>query len=163
MHLAQHRRLQRTTNPAPPPLACDGCQLLAHNTGGSYVPAGLAEPGDAAIARTKQYQMMRAADPRKRLVPQVITADLPADRPGLQAAERYVGEQFGEHGQQVDEHIAGHPARVPLPGQSLSGGPILPLSEARPVEVSEDRSLFHRAMLLDATDMLDEGMPRLSR
>ena len=25
MHLAQHRRLQRTTNPAPPPRACDGC------------------------------------------------------------------------------------------------------------------------------------------
>src|SRR6516162_1582492 len=105
--------------------------------------------------------MMRTADPLQRLVPQVIIVYLPPDRPGLQPAERYVGEEFGEHRQQIDEHIAGHPSRVALPGGSSSGGPILPLSEARPVEVSEDRPLLHRAMLLDRTDMLDEGVPRL--
>jgi hypothetical protein len=42
--------------------------------------------------------MMRAADPLQRLIPQVITVHLPADRPGLQPAERYIGEQFGEDG-----------------------------------------------------------------
>ena len=62
--------------------------------------------------------MMRAADPLQCLVPQIITVDLPADRPGLQTAERYIDKQFGEHRQQADELTAGHPASEgEVPGQ----------------------------------------------
>src|SRR6516165_2873475 len=102
--------------------------------------------------------MMRAADPLKRLVPQVVAVYLPPDRSGLQPTERHIVEQFGEHRQQRDKHVAGHTTSVALPGQSLSGRRILPLSKAGPVEVCEDRSLFYGAMLLDGTDTLDESM-----
>ena len=102
--------------------------------------------------------MMRAADPLKRLVPQVVAVYLPPDRSGLQPTERHIGEQFGEHRQQRDKNVAGNTTRVALPGQSLSGRRILPLSKAGPVEVCEDRSLFHGAMLLAGTDTLDESM-----
>ena len=101
---------------------------------------------------------MRAADPLKRLVPQVVAVYLPPDRSGLQPTERHIGEHFGEHRQQRDKRVAGHTTRVALPGQSLGGRPILSLSKAGPVEVCEDRSLFHGAMLLDGTEAPNESM-----
>src|SRR5262249_17549200 len=105
--------------------------------------------------------MMRAADPLKRLVPQVVAVYFPPDRSSLQPTERHIGEQFGEYRQQRNHHIARHTSSVALPGQSLSGRPILPPSKDGPVEVSKDRSLFHGAMLLDGTEPPDEGMTRL--
>src|ERR1700730_12823245 len=43
----------------------------------------------------------------------------------------------------------------------MTGNGVLPLSEAWPVETREDRSLLHRAVLLDRTEVLQEPMPRL--
>src|SRR5215471_9039896 len=105
--------------------------------------------------------MMRSANPLQRLVPQVITVHLPADRPGLQLAQRHIGEQLGKDGQQGNEHIAGHSTRVAFPGQSLSNGSILPLPQAGPVEVGKDGTLLNPAMLLDCTNVLHEGVTRL--
>src|SRR5215469_11483454 len=131
------------------------------DAGGPDVPSCLAEPRDTAIGCTKQNQMMRSADPLQRLVPQVITVHLPTDRSGLQLAKRYIGKQFGEDGQQSHEYVTWHATRVALPDQSLSRRPVLPLPKDRPVEVGKDSALFHRAMLLDGTEVLDEGVTRL--
>src|SRR5215471_12152474 len=105
--------------------------------------------------------MMRSADPLQRLVPQVITVHLPTDRSRFQPAKRYIGKQFGEDGQQSHEYVPWHATRIALPDQSLSRRPVLPLPKDGPIEVGKDSALLHRAMLLDGTEVFDEGATRL--
>src|SRR5712691_13421102 len=49
-----------------------------------------------------------------------------------------------------------------FPNQMMSRNGVFPLSQARPVELCEHRSLFHCAVLFDRADVLEEPMSRFS-